>query len=172
MGIRSAEVVRLTFGNLAPDGRFVFTGKGRKVRTVTPGPAFLQLLATWRTHYEAAIDRPIAATDPLLCAQRRGRPDRSRTTCIDWSTPLAQDSYYRLVLNHAKLAGLGHVAPHDLRRTAAAILHRDKTPDGGHRFDLLDIAQVLDHSDPAVTQRSYIDQLDLDAKDRAATTLD
>ena len=54
-------------------------------------------------------------------------------------------------------ANLGHLAPHDLRRTAAGILHRSTSNDGAHHFDLLDIQKVLDHSDPATTMRSYLD---------------
>lgn len=61
---------------------------------------------------------------------------------------------------------------HDLRRTAAGILHRDRGADGGHLFDLQDIQQVLDHADPATTQRSYLDSLDTGTKERAAVYLD
>lgn len=61
---------------------------------------------------------------------------------------------------------------HDLRRTAAGILHRDRGADGGHLFDLQDIQQVLDHADPATTQRSYLDPLDTGTKERAAVYLD
>lgn len=64
------------------------------------------------------------------------------------------------------------MSPHDLRRTAAGILHRAKSADGGHLFDLRDIQQVLDHTDPATTQRSYLDPLDTGTKQRAAIYLD
>ena len=69
-------------------------------------------------------------------------------------------------------AGLGHVAPHDLRRTAAGILHNAVGEDGGHRFDLLDIQRVLGHSDPATTMRSYLEPMRTDVLDRAAEFLD
>jgi integrase len=68
---------------------------------------------------------------------------------------------------------LGHIAPHDLRRSAAGILHHARGTDGGHLYDLMDIAHVLDHADTATTQRSYIDVLDKqDVKRRAGHTLD
>jgi integrase len=76
------------------------------------------------------------------------------------------------LLYRAGLAELGHVAPHDLRRTCANLLHNARTPDGGHLFDLLDIQQVLDHADPATTQRSYISQLSSPVKSAAGATLD
>ncbi|MHB8506492.1 MAG: hypothetical protein ACYDEN_12370, partial [Acidimicrobiales bacterium] len=54
----------------------------------------------------------------------------------------------------AELAGLGYVA-HGLRRTAASIFHNATTPDGTHRYDLLDIQEIPDHANPATTQSSY-----------------
>jgi len=64
------------------------------------------------------------------------------------------------------------VAPHDLRRTAAGLLHRSIGADGSHHFDLLDIQKVLGHSDPATTMRSYLDPLDTGVLARAASVLD
>ena len=60
------------------------------------------------------------------------------------------------------------MSPHDLRRTAAGILHRSRDDDGAHYFDLLDIQKVLGHADPATTMRSYLDPLDT-RRVRAAT---
>ena len=68
--------------------------------------------------------------------------------------------------------GTNGVAPHDLRRTAAGILHTATTPDGAHHFDLLDIQRVLGHSDPATTMRSYLAPMDTGVLDRAAIFLD
>jgi integrase len=77
-----------------------------------------------------------------------------------------------VVNERAKTAGLGHVAPHDLRRTAAGILHNATTDEGAHHFDLLDIQRVLGHSDPATTMRSYLEPMHTEVLDRAATFLD
>jgi len=76
------------------------------------------------------------------------------------------------VKRRAELSGLGRVAPHDLRRTTASILHADVTDDGAHRFDLLDIQQILDHADPATTMRCYITPISTGTKDRAGIILD
>lgn len=70
------------------------------------------------------------------------------------------------------MAGLGHVAPHDLRRSAAGILHRSVDAGGAHYFDLLDIQRVLGHTDPATTMRSYLEPIDNDVLARAAAVLD
>jgi integrase len=64
------------------------------------------------------------------------------------------------------------VAPHDLRRSAASILHHSTTADGAHRFDLLDIQRVLGHADPATTMRSYLEPMDVETTDRASRILD
>ncbi len=58
--------------------------------------------------------------------------------------------------------------PHDLKRTAARMMHEARGADGGHLFDLLDIADVLDHSNPKVTKDCYIGPLGNDNKERAA----
>jgi integrase len=81
-------------------------------------------------------------------------------------------SVQQIVMKRARLAGLGHVAPHDLRRTAAGLLHRSVGRDGSHHFDLLDIQKVLGHSDPATTMRSYLDPLDTGVLSRASRVLD
>jgi integrase len=78
----------------------------------------------------------------------------------------------QIVARRDQRAGLGHVAPHDLRRTAAGFLRRSVGPDRSHHFDLLDIQKVLGHSDPATTMRSYLDPLDTGVLGRAAGVLD
>jgi integrase len=87
--------------------------------------------------------------------------------------PTAQTvSVQQIVARRAELADLGHVAPHDLLRTAAGLLHRSVAADGSHHFDLLDIQEVLGHSDPATTMQSYLDPLDTGVLARAAVVRD
>ncbi len=172
MGVRCSEAVNLMWGDLAPDGRLMWTGKGRRPRTVTPGPTFLDLLARWRRQYEKGMGRPLEPTDPILCtdilgAARQGGPRR-----INWGKPMAPRTFFHLVQRRAQIAGLGHVAPHDLRRSAAGILHNTRSADGGHVYDLLDIQLVLDHADAATTQRSYLQPMSNGVKKAAGATLD
>jgi integrase/recombinase XerC len=173
LGVRSAEAARLTLGSVGLDGRLRWIGKGRKDRTVTPGPAFNSLLARWRLEYSSGLVRSLVDDDPLLCAEVLGSGRQGGAHRVDWGEPIGSRSFFRIVNRRASMAGLGHVSPHDLRRSAAGILHAAVGPDGGHLYDLLDIQQVLDHADPATTQRSYIDPLTRhDVKDRASATLD
>jgi hypothetical protein len=47
-------------------------------------------------------------------------------------------------------------------------VHEARSADGAHLFDLLEIAHVVDHSDPKVTKDCHIGALDATNKDRAA----
>jgi integrase len=75
---------------------------------------------------------------------------------VNWHATAAIDKsgLYRVVTTRARIAGLGHVAPHDLRRSAAAILHNSTTDDGAHHFDLLDIQRVLEPMDSKTNNRA------------------
>jgi integrase len=132
------------------------------------------MLDKWRRKYEQEMGRPVQGSDPVLCANVRGfyvngvKP----APAVDWGTPLGFTAMWDLVLRRAEQSGLGHVTPHDLRRATATILHNAKTTDGAHLYDLLDIQRVMDHADPATTQRSYIDHLDTTVKQRAGNDLD
>lgn len=172
-GIRNAEICHMTWGDYDErTGRLQWTGKGRRPREVTLGTGTRQLLAAWRTLYTASIKRPLADSDPILCTQIIGAQRHQGPARIHWLSPLSERCYFRIVTLRAKEAGLGHVAPHDLRRSAAGILHQTITEDGAHHFDLLDIQKVLGHADPATTMRSYLDPMDTNVIDRAAHALD
>jgi integrase len=146
--------------------------EGETPREVTLGTGTRQLMAEWRTLYATSITRPLVDSDPILCTQVMGAQRRQGPARINWLSPLSERCYFRIVTLRADEAGLGHVAPHDLRRTAAGILHHMTAADGAHHFDLLDIQKVLGHADPATTMRSYLDPMDTKVIDRAAHALD
>jgi integrase len=171
-GLRAAEIIALEVGDLhlgdAP-AQIRWIGKARRSRRVVVGRDLGALLGRYLAAYEAGTGRPLSCGDPVICRGRAG----SGSGQLWWGRAIVQTCSVRdIVLDRAEAAGLGHVSPHDLRRTAAGILHRAKSADGGHLFDLRDIQQVLDHVDPATTQRSYLDPLDTDTKERAAALLD
>jgi integrase len=175
LGLRLAEILGTTWADYDPrTGTITRTGKKNRVRTVTAGRTLRSLLETWHDEYQRQLGRPIQPADPILIANAKWRSHHhNATTQLNWTRPLAKRTAQTLLIQRAQTADLGHVAPHDLRRTAAGILHHTCSPDGGHVFDLLDIQQVLDHADPATTQRSYLDQLDTaDVKARAGDVLD
>jgi integrase len=77
-----------------------------------------------------------------------------------------------MIETRAEEAALGHVAPHDLRRTVANILYKAKISEGAHFFDLRDIQRVLGHSRPETTVKAYMDPIDTEATERAARFFD
>ncbi|MGD0286662.1 MAG: tyrosine-type recombinase/integrase [Acidimicrobiales bacterium] len=171
MGMRLAEIQHLTMSNLRQLPVITWTGKGRKPRRVTTGTAFTTVVERYFSLYAQHIGQP---TDdmPVICRQLSGARRRGAPGRIDWTHPAGADAIFDIVTNRAAQAGLGHVAPHDLRRTAAGILHRATDEHGAHHFDLLDIQKVLGHSDPATTMRSYLEPMQTEILDRAALFLD
>lgn len=171
LGLRVDEIRRLTWGAPQPDGTLRWMGKGRRQRSARPGSTLSDLLNRWRSQTERQLGRSVTAHDPVIC--RRTKGGNRRTDELAYGQGYDRcDAIAQTVRHRAAMAGLGHVSPHDLRRSAAGILHNSLTPDGGHRFDLLDIQKVLDHADPATTQRSYIAPIDNRAKTLAGSTLD
>ena len=167
--MRLAEIVHLCWGGFdRVTRRITFFGKGRTPRTVTAGTALVDTLERYRAEYERRLGRPVVDTDPILCRRRPG----PKSADLRWGLGITGDTLATAVAMRADRAGLGHVAPHDLRRTTAGILHSAVNADGAHHFDLLDIQRVLGHSDPATTMRSYLEPMRTEVLDRAATFLD
>jgi integrase len=144
-------------------------GKRNKPRKSVPGRGLVDALGRYLDAYQAGRGRELRPDDPFVCNDVLGTRGQPR---LDWGHRAAKETLFHYVVKQAKRAGLGHVAPHDLRRTCAAILHRAKTPEGAHYFDLLDIQRVLGHADPATTMKSYLDPMDTSVFDRAAGFLD
>jgi integrase len=169
LGLRASEIAALTIGNLHRDGShtIAWTGKGYKPRTAIAGPALVAAINAYLKQYPSKTPESPLVVPQVLGAQRQGGPAR-----LDWGKQIQYRTIFRTISARAVQAGLGHVAPHDLRRTAAGMLHNDKDDRGAHRFDLLDIQKVLGHNDPATTMRSYLDPMDTAVIARAAAVLD
>jgi integrase len=170
-GMRNLEIATLPVAALATLPTIHWTGKGHRPRTLTAGNVLADQLRTWMALRKTNAGTPRPDQTVLLPARARHVSTAPR---IDWTADrvLARSSIGDIVLTRAQMAGLGHVAPHDLRRSAAAILHHSTTADGAHRFDLLDIQRVLGHADPATTMRSYLEPMDSGTLDRASAVLD
>lgn len=170
LGIRVAELCRLTWANLLPDGTVSWIGKGRRPRTVRMGPVFASRLERWERAYGRGLGRPLEPDDPVVVrihTTNQHTADRRPA----WGTAITPDGFRRLLLARASVAGLGHVAPHDLRRTTAKLLKEAVTADGAHLFDIDDIRVVLGHARIDTTQR-YLDTANARVLERAAPTVD
>ena len=168
MGLRCAEMIALTFDAVQPDGTLNIRGKGNKVAPVHPGPTFRRLLGRWQREYERQLGRPVRRTDPILCPAVAGWG----RGCLHWGAPIQTTWTIRDVLaKRSDKAGLGHLAPHHLRRSCAGILYKTQGRDGGRTFGLEDIRKVMRHSQATTTQH-YLNDLDTEALDLAAPILD
>jgi integrase len=142
-GVRAAEIIRLRVGDLRlheAEPSIAWIGKKRRARRVVPGPSLVALLDTLLDRQAELLGRPLRRDEPVVGC---GKPGAGRGQ-LAAGRPIAQTlSVQQAVGRRAVRAGLGHVASHDLRRTAAGLLHRSTGADGSHHFDLLDLQKVL-----------------------------
>ena len=149
-GLRREEVASLHLNDLdISRGVLYINGKGNRRREVCLGSAALTILNDWlkvRTLKEG----------PLFCRILRGghvRPQKSIST----------NTILNIVKERAHRAGLGHLSPHDLRRTCITLLLEAD-------FDISEVSDYVGHSSISSTQR--YDYRDETAQREAAAVLD
>lgn len=145
MALRREEVSALRWGDLSlQDGRAVLRvhGKGRKVALLDIPPSGVRALDTWRTVVAPGQPRPAEHLPLVVRLFKGGKPGK---------TALTADGIWLLVHEAAHTAGLGTVAPHDLRRSVAGALQATGVP-------IDTISRLLRHSNVAVTER-YLSKL-------------
>jgi integrase len=125
MAMRLAEISGLVVGNLARLPTITWTGKGHRPRRATAGRAMCVLLRHWLDDY-----RDPGSASPVICRKVLGAARQGGAKRIDWGQLVSPRQLYVVVTTRAREAGLGHVAPHDLRRSAAGILHTAVTAEG------------------------------------------
>lgn len=146
MALRREELSAMRWGDLSVENnRAVLRvhGKGRKVGIIDLPRPVVQSLSAWRN---AVLRDPRVSVDAHTPLLRRlwkgGRISKNGLT---------PDGVWLIVSEAAKAAGVGHVAPHDLRRSVAGALH-----ESGVSIDK--ISRLLRHSNVAVTER-YLSKL-------------
>jgi integrase len=107
-GLRRAEVVALDVDDYdAPTGRLTVAGKGRRQRRSALPAGGRRALAAW-------LELRALDEGPLFCpVDKAGRITIRRLTT---------QAVYALVDRRARAAGVGHLSPHDGRRTFASDL--------------------------------------------------
>ena len=137
-GLRRAELLRLDVEDLEQrEGRWVIPdllGKGNRVRTVTVPAGVNVRIDLWTEAAgitEGRLFRPVNKSGVL-----------ARSEIKD------EKAVWRLVLRYARQAGLGRLAPHDLRRTCAKLCRKA----GG---DLEQIQILLGHAS-LLTTAAYL----------------
>jgi integrase len=134
-GLRRAELTRLTVNHLQQrDNHWAIIdlfGKGGHVRTV-PVPDWVKVaMDSWIA--VACIETGVI----FRCLSRTGHV---------WGSRLSEKAVWWVVREYAKLAGIEHLAPHDLRRTCARLCHSA----GG---ELEQIQFLLGHRSVETTER-------------------
>lgn len=132
-GLRRAELVALDFADFEPESGAldVRRGKRNKQRTVYVTNGALVALGRW-------LELRGAEPGALFCGVAQGgRLQRGRLT---------SQTVYDVLRKLATRAGLGHVTPHDLRRTFVGDLL-----DAG--ADLSTVQRLAGHADPNTTAR-------------------
>ena len=145
MALRREELAAATWGDLTlQNNRVVLRvhGKGRKAAMIDVPRPVMQLLNQWRQ--TIAHDKPAPPPDtPLVRRIWKGGGISKH--------PMTADGIWFLIAKAAQQAGIGHVAPHDLRRSVAGALQEAGTP-------IEKISLLLRHSNVAVTER-YLSRL-------------
>jgi len=145
MALRREELSAAKWGDLTlQNNRPVLRvhGKGRKVATVDVPSPVLKSLDTWRRMVEPDALHPPPQTPLIRRIWKGGGISRHG---------LSPDGVWLIVDQASEHAGLGHVAPHDLRRSVAGALYEAGVP-------IDKISRLLRHSNIAVTEK-YLSRL-------------
>lgn len=144
MALRREELSAAKWGDLTPqNNRAVLRvhGKGRKVAVIDVPRHVLRVVDQW--HHMLPTEAPPKPHSPLVRRiWKGGRIGREGLT---------PEGIWFLVEASASYAGIGHVAPHDLRRSVAGALHEQGVP-------VEKISRLLRHSSIAITEK-YLNRL-------------
>lgn len=145
MALRRDELASATWGDLSiQNNRAVLRvhGKGRKVAMIDVPRPVMRALDDWRRAITAQHGAPRTESRIVRQVWRGGKIGGRGMT---------PEGIWLIVERSAKQARIGHVAPHDLRRSVAGALHEAGTP-------IDTISRLLRHSNVAVTER-YLNRL-------------
>lgn len=140
MALRREELTDALWSDLRTQNERVVMlihGKGSKAVYVDVPKRVIQALELW-----ASLVKPDSNSPLIRRIWKGGRIS---------SGGLSTDALWRIVNAAAQEAGIGHVAPHDLRRSIAGSLQQS-----GASIDT--ISRLLRHTNVAVTER-YLDKL-------------
>lgn len=145
MALRRDELANARWGDLSmQNNRIVLKvhGKGRKTAMIDVPRATMTLLMRWGNAVEPAARTPEPGSFLVRRIWKGGKVSKG---------PVTPDGIWFIVSEAARVAGIGHVAPHDLRRSVAGALEAAGTP-------IEKISRLLRHSNVAVTER-YLSRL-------------
>lgn len=145
MALRREELSQARWGDLSlQNNRVVLRvhGKGKKGAFVDMPRPVVEAVNAWRAVVTPDLHTPMLESPLVRRLWRNGHVSRYG---------ISDDGIWRIVGDAAEKAGIGHVAPHDLRRSVAGALNESGVP-------IEKISRLLRHSNVAVTER-YINRL-------------
>ena len=145
-GLRRAEAVALTVGDVSEGSVLVQLGKGRKARRVPMPTGTRQAVAAWLT-----VRGDTAADAPLFTALDRRPAYHGRR--------ISDQAVLHILLRRAGLVGVSNLSPHDFRRTYISQLLDADT-------DIATARQLAGHASVETTAR--YDRRGEQARQRAA----
>jgi len=149
-GLRRAEMAHLLWSNVdIPNRTFTLVGKGGKLATIGVPTQLRDALVAWRGGRDPRPELPAFCRFRNFSTESLHDPGTrfsSRQVHPYWDLPIGVDGIANIVKRRGKEAGLGHLLPHDLRRTFAGFLEEDGK-------SILEISRAMRHADVATTQR-------------------
>ena len=145
MALRREELASARWGDLSlQNNRAVLRvhGKGRRTAVIDVPRVVLNTLDGWRRAVAPGEPHPDPRSHLVRRLWRGGRVS---------GQGLTTEGIWLIIDRAAAAAGLGHVAPHDLRRSVAGALHESGVP-------VETISRLLRHRSTAVTER-YLSRL-------------
>ncbi|TVR21171.1 MAG: hypothetical protein EA396_08745 [Anaerolineaceae bacterium] len=145
MALRREELANARWGDFSVQNErpvMQVRGKGRKVAVVDMPRPVMRALDEWRHHVDPQTNQP-ALTSAVLRRMWKGGAVAQQA--------LSADGIWFIVKQSAYYAGLGEVAPHDLRRSVAGALEESGVP-------VETISRLLRHSNLTITER-YLSKL-------------
>ena len=145
MALRRDELASARWGDLTTQNNRPVVrihGKGRRTAMIDVPRPVLQALDQWRRVVEPSELHP-APESPLVRRLWKG----GRVSKFGLTT----DGIWHIIDKASAHAGLGHVAPHDLRRSVAGALQESGVP-------IDKISRLLRHRNVAITER-YLSRL-------------
>lgn len=142
LGLRVSSIASLRWSQFAPDYSSAdLIVKGNKPTRKGIPAQIRSEMADW------ALEKPESAVAVLPAFRCQGVHEKLFTPL--WDTPVAKAGLYYLVTKAGQRCGI-KLAPHDMRRTYAAMLEERGTP-------VQDIQRALDHSNVGTTS-IYLDK--------------
>lgn len=149
-GLRRHELSKLRWQQVSLDRRVITltadSAKNGKAALVGITEQAAQVLADWAAYWTEDAGTHPRGTEPVICSNQSN--PHIKGGMMSWGLPLGDRGIGLAVATRARKAGLGHLEPHDLRRSFCGLLKEKGV-------SLEDRQAAMRHSSPVTTQQVY-----------------